>query len=80
MKQETGGEQSAHRAEADYLPSQFTGGQQKNKTKQNTTKRNTVELQMVSDRKVSVPLLLSLHPKQEGWKRHKTCFQLQCGY
>lgn len=31
MKQETGGEQNAHTAEADYLPSQFTGGQQKKK-------------------------------------------------
>lgn len=43
------------------------------KTKQ-TTKRNTVELKMVSERKVAVPLLLSLHPKQEGWKKHKTQF------
>lgn len=28
------------------------------------------ELQMVSERKVAVLLLLSLHPKQESWKRH----------
>ena len=80
-KQDRWGEQSTHTAEADYLPSQFTGGQQKNQTnKQQTTKRNTVELQMVSERKVAVPLLLSLYPKQEGWKRHKTCLQLQGGH
>lgn len=57
-----GGQQSAHTAEADYLPSQLTEGQQKN---QKTTKRNTAELQMVSDRKVAVPFLLTPHPKQE---------------
>lgn len=69
MKQETGGEQSAHTVQADYLPSQFTGGQQKEPNKK-TTERDRVELKMVSERKVVVPLLLSLHPKQEGWKKH----------
>lgn len=54
------------------------GSAKKKKTK--TTKRNTDELQMVSERKVAVPLLLSLHPKQESWRRCKSCFQLQCGY
>lgn len=49
-------------------------GSAKRAKQKKTTKRNTVELKIVSERKVAVPLLFSLHSKQEGCKKHKTCF------
>lgn len=59
-----------HTAEAGYLPSQFTEGSAKKKKK----KKQLSHKQLVG-KKVAVPLLFSLHPKQEGWKRLKTHLQ-----
>lgn len=65
------GESRVHTAEAGYLPSQFTEGSAKKKKKKQLSHKQLV------GKKVAVPLLFSLHPKQEGWKRHKTHLHLQ---